>query len=312
MLDALLENNPMRKFSYYLIDVFTNNIFGGNPLAVFPEATGLADGEMQLIAAELNLSETTFVFPSDKPPAKFRVRIFTPIMELRLAGHPTVGTHFVLAGLGRYELREPETRVHQEVKAGILPVDLLMSSGRVNMVRMTQAPPEFLKTADDFARVAQAVGLKRDDLLTSPSPQVVSTGEPQLMIPVKSRAALSRMIINKAELRQLCDELETTMAYLFALEAFDAAAATHGRFASAHFDFEDPATGSASGGMAAYLVHYGLMPAANGIANWLHEQGHFMNRPSQIHITVHGRQGAVEIVQVAGAVVNVGRGEIYL
>jgi len=302
----------VRTFCYYLVDVFTSKRFGGNPLAVFPEATGLSDRKMQLIAAELNLSETTFVLPSDKPPAKFRVRIFTPIVELRLAGHPTVGTHYVLAGLGRYELHEPETRVHQEVKAGILPVDLLVRDSRVHMVRMTQAPPQFLKKVNDPARLATAVGLKPEDLLPTPAPQVVSTGEPQLMVPVKSREALSRMTINKAELRRLEDELDTTMSYLFALEAFDPAAATHGRFASGHFDFEDPVTGSASGGMAAYLVHYGLMPGKSGVAQWLHEQGHFMNRPGQVHITVHGKAGAVDTVQVAGAVVDVGRGEIHL
>ena len=134
----------MRQYTYHWLDVFTSEPFGGNPLAVFPEATGLSDAEMQNIARELNLSETTFVLPSAQPPAQYRVRIFTPINELPLAGHPVVGTHFLLASLGRYKLEAPVTRIHQEVGVGILPVDLLCPNGRiVERVRMTQAPPQF-------------------------------------------------------------------------------------------------------------------------------------------------------------------------
>ena len=308
----------MRKYAYHVVDVFTSTPFAGNPLAVFPEAgptplrPGLSDREMQLIAAEFNLSETSFVLPSHHPPARFQVRIFTPIMELSLAGHPTVGTHYVLASLGRYPLREPVTHLHQEVKAGILPVDLLVRSGRVEKVRMTQAPPQFLQKVNDPALLAPALGLRKEDFLLSPLPQVVSTGEPLLLIPIKSREALGRMSLNRPALRQLCDELETKMAYLFSLEAFDASAASHGRFASGHFEFEDPATGIAAGAMGAYLVHYGLMKPTAGVAEWQHEQGHFMGRPCRIDIVVQGQPGAVKAVQVAGAVVEVGHGEFYL
>ena len=308
----------MRTYSYHLVDVFTATPFGGNPLAVFPEAgptprhPGLSDREMQLIAAELNLSETTFVFPSHKPPARFYLRFFTPIRELPLPGHPVIGTHFVLAHLGRYPLREPVTHLHQEVKAGVLPFDLMVKSSKVESVRMTQAPPQFLKKMDDLPRLARALGLRVEDILPEPLPQVVSTGLLQLMVPVKSREALSRMNLDRAALRKICDELDNDMAYLFALESFDPAAKTHARFASGHFDFEDPVTGSASGGMAAYLVNYGLMPSENGVAEWLHEQGHFMNRPGQVHITVNGKAGAVEKVQVAGSAVYMGHGELHL
>jgi len=308
----------MRTYSYHLVDVFTSTPFGGNPLAVFPEAgptprhPELTDREMQLIAAELNLSEITFVFPSHKPPARFYVRIFTPIRELPLAGHPVVGTHFVLAHLGRYPLREPVTHLHHELKVGVLPVDLLVKSGKVEGVRMTQAPPQFLKKATDVPRLASALGLRVEDILTEPLPQVVSTGLPQLIVAVKSLEALRRMELVRPALRAICDELDNDMAYLFALEGFDPNAKTHGRFASGHFDFEDPVTGSASGAMAAYLVNYGLMPVVNGVAEWLHEQGHFMNRPGQVHVTVYGKAGAVEKVQVAGSSVYMGHGEIHL
>jgi len=308
----------MRTYSYHLVDVFTSTPFGGNPLAVFPEAgptprhAGLSDREMQHIAEELNLSETTFVFPSHKPPARFHLRIFTPQRELPLAGHPVIGTHFVLAHLGRYPLRAPVTHLHQELQVGVLPVDLLVNAGNVESVRMTQAPPQFLKKMSDLPRLVDALGLHTDDVLPEPLPQVVSIGLAQLIVPVKSRNVLARMNLDRAALKKICDELDTDMVYLFALESFDPAAKTHGRFASGHFDFEDPVTGSASGGMAAYLVNYGLMAFNNGVAEWRHEQGHFMNRPGQVHITVHGKAGAVEKVQIAGSVVYMGHGEIHL
>ncbi len=308
----------MRTYSYHLVDVFTSTPFGGNPLAVFPEAgptprhPGLSDREMQLIASELNLSETTFVFPSHKPPARFYVRIFTPIRELPLAGHPVIGTHFVLSHLGRYPLREPVTHLHHELKVGVLPIDLLVKSGKVEGVRMTQALPQFLQKMNALPRLANALGLRKEDILSDPLPQVVSTGLSALMVPVKSRDALSRMNLDRVALRVICNELDTDIAYLFALESFDPKAKTHARFASGHFYFEDPVTGSASGAMAAYLVNYGLMPLVNGVAEWLHEQGHFMNRPGHVHLTVDGKAGAVEKVQIAGSVVYMGHGDINL
>ncbi len=304
----------MRQYTYHWLDVFTSEPFGGNPLAVFPEAAGLTDAEMQNIARELNLSETTFVLPSDQPPAQYRVRIFTPINELPLAGHPVVGTHFLLASLGRYQLQAPLTRIHQEVGVGILPVDLLCPDRRIERVRMTQAPPKFLALAPDLGDLAAALGLAAGDLLgESAWPQVVSTGVPQLMVPVRDLNVLRKIAPNLPALRSLCDEIKTEMTYVFALESFDPAARTHGRFVSGHYHFEDPVTGSAAGAMAAYLVHYGLI-SSNGDApvEWIHEQGHFMQRPGRVYISVHGQKGSVHTVQVAGDAVIMGKGEIYL
>jgi trans-2,3-dihydro-3-hydroxyanthranilate isomerase len=304
----------MRQYTYHWLDVFTAEPFGGNPLAVFPEAEGLTDAEMQNIARELNLSETTFVLPSAQPPAQFRVRIFTPINELPLAGHPVVGTHFLLAALGRYKLEAPITRIHQEVGAGVLPVDLLCSNGRCERVRMTQAPPQFRGRISDLGELAAALGLQTNDLLGEAAwPQVVSTGIPQLMIPVRDLDVLRKISPNLPALRTLCDELNTDMTYVFALESFDAAGRTHGRFVSGHYHFEDPVTGSASGAMAAYLVHYGLISGnEDAPAEWIHEQGHFMQRPGRVYITVYGQKGNVHTVQVAGDAVIMGKGEIFL
>jgi trans-2,3-dihydro-3-hydroxyanthranilate isomerase len=304
----------MRQYTYHWLDVFTAEPFGGNPLAVFPEAAGLTDVEMQNIARELNLSETTFVFPSEQPPAQYRVRIFTPINELPLAGHPVVGTHFLLTSLGCYQLQAPLTRIHQEVGVGVLPVDLICPNGRIARVRMTQAPPQFLSRASDLGELAAALGLLASDLLGEAAwPQVVSTGVPQLMVPVRDLNVLRKITPNLPALRALCDELNTEMAYVFALESFDQSARTHGRFVSGHYHFEDPVTGSASGAMAAYLVHYGLISGNDDApVEWIHEQGHFMQRPGRVYITVYGKKGSVHTVQVAGDAVIMGRGEIFL
>jgi trans-2,3-dihydro-3-hydroxyanthranilate isomerase len=304
----------MRQYTYHWLDVFTSEPFGGNPLAVFPEAAGLSDVEMQNIARELNLSETTFVLAGTQPLAQYRVRIFTPINELPLAGHPVVGTHYLLAHLGRYSLQPPVTRIHHELGVGVLPVDLICPHDRVERVRMTQASPQFLARAADLGELAAALGLSTSDLLGDEAwPQVVSTGIPQLMVPVRDLEVLRKISPNLPGLRSLCDALKTEMAYVFALESFDKTCRTHARFVSGHYHFEDPVTGSASGAMGAYLVYYGLF-SANGEApvEWIHEQGHFMQRPGRVYITIHGKGGHIETVQVAGDAVIMGKGEIFL
>lgn len=304
----------MRRYTYHLLDVFTAKPFGGNPLAVFPQSGGLTEEEMQLIARELNLSETTFVFGSHNPPAQFLLRIFTPLSELPFAGHPIVGTHFLLAQLGAYQLSPPETRIYHEVGVGVLPVDLIGPNAEVEQVRITLAAPQFLAAVDDLEELAAALGLSQGDLAgTDAWPQVVSTGLPQLMVPARGLDVLRKIAPNYSALRSLCDRLHTQMAYVFALEALDRSARTHGRFVSGHYLFEDPVTGSASGAMAGYLVHHGLLSGEpNEPLQWIHEQGHLMNRPGQVTITVHGEKGAVQSVQLAGEAVIVGKGELFL
>jgi trans-2,3-dihydro-3-hydroxyanthranilate isomerase len=304
----------MRQYTYHWLDVFTSEPFGGNPLAVFPDAEGLSDVEMQNIARELNLSETTFVLASEQPLAHCRVRIFTPINELPLAGHPVVGTHYLLAHLERYSLQAPVTRIHHELGVGVLPVDLICPHGRVERVRMTQASPQFLSRAFDLGELAAALGLSTGDLLGDEAwPQVVSTGVPQLMVPVRDLAVLRKIAPNLPALRSLCDALKTEMAYVFALESFDQACRSHGRFVSGHYHFEDPVTGSAAGAMGAYLVYYGLLSGnSEAPVEWIHEQGHFMQRPGHVYITIHGKKGHIETVQVAGDAVIMGKGEFFL
>jgi PhzF family phenazine biosynthesis protein len=133
------------------------------------------------------------------------------------------------------------------------------------------------------------------------------------MVPVRDLTVLRKIAPNLPALRSLCDKLHTEIAYVFALESFDKSCRTHGRFVSGHYLYEDPVTGSACGAMAAYLVYYGLLSGnGDGPVEWNHEQGHFMQRPGRVFVTIHGKKGHVETVQVAGDAVIMGKGEIFL
>jgi trans-2,3-dihydro-3-hydroxyanthranilate isomerase len=149
----------VKEYRFFQVDVFTDRPFGGNPLAVFPEAQGLTVEEMQRLAREMNLSETTFVLPSQAEGADFKVRIFTPAAELPFAGHPVVGTHWVLAHLGWVDLVEPLTRVSFELGVGVLPADLHVASGRVERVVMTQDRPTFHAVVQEVTELAEGLGL---------------------------------------------------------------------------------------------------------------------------------------------------------
>lgn len=297
-----------RTFPFVQLDVFTREPFAGNPLAVFPSAAGLSDAEMQRLAREMNLSETTFVLPPTKPGADYRVRIFTPASELPYAGHPSIGTAWHLASTGRIAFRPPSTRVHQEVPAGVLPIDLECDAeGRLTLAYTTQAPPTFQPPANGRARVARALGLAEPDLHPELPPQVVSTGLEWLLVPLKGIDALDRvhpdasMFVGK-------DAVHHNI-YPFVLGGPDGAATEARGFPMR--EFEDPATGSASGCLGAYLVRHGVLRPRAGLARLTHAQGRHLHRPGRIEVEVRvGRGGDPELVRVGGPAVEVLRGEV--
>jgi len=304
----------MRTYHFYQVDVFTDKVFGGNPLAVFPDAEGLSDREMQQLAREMNLSETTFVLPSADPRADFRVRIFTPVAEVPLAGHPVVGTHYVLARLGRITLKSPVTRIHQELKVGILPVDLYVDGGVVQRVVMTQVLPAFLTVVDDLAVLADALGVPEADIrATGLLPQVVSTGLPQMMIPVRSLAAVQGAKPNVAALAHIGQSAGTACFMVFSRETLAASSTVHSRmFAPELGVLEDPATGSASGALGAYLVKYRAIPVTDGTNYIVNEQGYEIDRPSTIFIEVDVTGQDITAVRVGGQVAPVIEGTVVL
>lgn len=304
----------MRRYRFYQLDVFTTQPFGGNPLAVFVDAEGLSDAEMQTIAKEMNLSETTFVLPPTDEQADVRVRIFTPGFELPLAGHPVVGTHWLLAELGRYRLSEPTTRVWGQLGVGTLPVDLSVEGGRVTRVTMTQAKPQFMAQVDDVGPLAAALGLTTADLsVPNLKPQVVSTGAVQLMAPVASLDAMRRIRVDTQALETVLGSLETFLVMPFTFETLSSEAAVHTRaFPVGMGIAEDAATGSATGGLGAYLVQHGALPRNGMLTRFMTEQGLEMGRPSTLYVEVEGAPGAVETVRVGGTAVTIIEADLRL
>jgi trans-2,3-dihydro-3-hydroxyanthranilate isomerase len=305
----------MPHYRFYQVDVFTDQAFGGNPLAVFPDAAGLDTAQMQRIAREMNLSETSFVFPPEQAGADFKVRIFTPDAELPFAGHPVVGTQWTLAHLGRVALREPVTTVRFELGVGVRAAALHVEGGQVTRVVMDHQRPEFGAVADpdQVARLARGLGLAPEAISDTGWPvQVISTGIRQLFIPVRSRreiAALSPKQQDTAVMSRLCEELDLEQhcnecLMVLALDTLDPGVQVHTRmFAPGLGVGEDPATGSASGGLGAYLVEHRAVPATPPTTHLLAEQGIEMDRPSRISIEVDGVPGAITMVRVGGSVV---------
>lgn len=313
----------MAEYRFYQVDVFTNQAFGGNPLAVFPDAVGLSTAQMQQIALEMNLSETTFVFPPEHPDADFRVRIFTPEAEMPFAGHPVVGTHWTLAHLGQVALQEPVTTVRFELNVGVRAAALHVAGdangGTVARVVMDHAAPEFgaVADADQVARLARGLGLVPEAITETGYPvQVVSTGIRQLFIPVRSLAEVQNISTRRQDtglLAEICTELDPATRCHDCLMVFTTDTEHAGRgvdlhtrmFAPGQGIAEDPATGSATGGLAAYVIEHEVFPATPPTTYLISEQGVEMGRPSRLTLEIDGSPGAISMVRIGGEVVPV-------
>lgn len=303
----------MRSYEFYQLDVFTNEKFSGNALAVFPKANGISDEEMQSIANEMNLSETVFVLPSEK--ALRRLRIFTPKQELPLAGHPVVGTWNLLATLGvTPQVEKGVVNITHELNLGVLPVDIEFINGKVHKVVMTQdkfQKSEMISDEDEISQLAEGLGLNRNDLIpTENLPiQVVSTGIKALDVPIVSIDALSKCKINSSILSEIYLKYGAVGVYAFTFETIENDSKIHSRFFAPSDNIpEDPATGSAAGSLAGYLIYN----AAIDTNKFTIEQGDFMNRSSRIFAEVTGEKGNVEKVQICGQSVIVAKGEVFL
>lgn len=301
----------MRTYRFVQVDVFTSQAFTGNPLAVFPDAEGLSDEEMQLIAREMNLSETTFVLPARAKGATYRMRIFTTAQELPYAGHPSVGTAFLLASQGKFDLKAPSTRVFQDVPAGVLPMDIETSpDGAITAVWTTQGTPEVRQPEQRRSRLATALGLTGADLHPTLPPQVVSTGLPWLMVPLRDTAALDRVSPDARPFLEPGGFHEAV--YPFVVQSTGASASTEGRGFPMR-EFEDPFTGSATGCLGAYLAHHGVLKANGGFVEFVNRQGRHLKRPGLAKVRVAVDEGGrPKTVSVGGLAVEVLSGEIRL
>jgi trans-2,3-dihydro-3-hydroxyanthranilate isomerase len=287
---------------FYTLDVFTNTRFEGNPLAVFTDGDGLSQNAMQAIAREMNLSETVFVQKPTDDRALARLRIFTTQEELKLAGHPVVGTWFLLAELGVVPAHEGGVHVLQQTGAGVLPVEIHFRDGRPRRVTMTQTEAHFKPLKSKNAALAKALGLSLKDFDSSLEPTYVSTGVFNLMVPLRNRAALGKIQMNVSELRGLIGK-HATMAYCFAPKGNGKAFA---RGMLPWEIYEDAATGSAAGSLGAFLVKNGKLGAGHTLNI---QQGIEMGRPSQIEVAVT-QSGNKLIPRVSGAAVRVFEGTI--
>ena len=280
----------MTELAYHVVDVFTDRAYAGNPLAVVLDADGLTDQQMQSIAREFNLSETTFVQTPTTDKATYRVRIFTPGVELPFAGHPSVGTAWLLKSLGRYGAGT----VVQECGAGLLPI-LVTDDG----AELTGGPVSLSEPVDSV-EMAAAVGAVENDLAGTPA-RWCGCGIDWGYLHVHDEF-LDRAVADLARLT----ELGNTGVCVF---SFDGASAHARVFAGGAGVPEDPATGSAALGLGIFLVASGLLPG-DGESSFSITQGVEMGRPSHLSVTVRAKAGAVVDVKVSGGVVPVATGTI--
>lgn len=304
-----------RSFKFYQADVFTGKPFGGNPVAVFPEAQGLTDNQLQQIAREMNLSESVFVFPPTDPAALVRLRIFTPTQELPFAGHPVLGTFYVLAKLGFIKVLDGVTRVMQECNIGLFPVEIHTQNGEVTRVVMTQPSPGFLSTVNDLvdlAGIAKALGLSISQIISPNCPvMVVSTGFPILIVPVHTLLVVRSIIPDDPAIVAVCQQVGVNGIMVFTNNTVERSASVHARmFAPLIGIPEDPATGSASGALGSYLVHNKLV-VVGPVTEIIIEQGYEIERPSLIYVQIKSVDGAIAAVTVGGQVVLVVEGVLY-
>jgi trans-2,3-dihydro-3-hydroxyanthranilate isomerase len=259
---------------------------------------------MQKIAKEMNLSETAFVLRSKV--ADFRARYFTPAEEIPLAGHPTISTVQSLVESGIVRLGGARTELTLELKAGVISIEI--HDGDRPSIVMSQRKPEFLRTHEP-AVIAKLFGLEVSDLLADVPIQTVSTGTPQLMVPVKNHSVLKKAQMNVPEYIAYQKTSDFFSPHLFCLTGMTSEGATFARHFGVPPDTaEDPFTGSATGGMAAYLWHYGLIDTPKFIA----EQGHWMGRPGRAKVEVIGSRTDIATVKVGGQAGTVIRGQIEI
>ena len=292
----------VKKLQYHHVDVFTDMPFGGNQLAVFLDPPGDIDPAlMQAIAKEMNFSESTFVFPPRDSESDYYVRIFTPGRELPMAGHPTVGTAFVLQHQGEIPA---EGMVRFEEGVGVIPVKLEAQGDQV-MIMMKQPSPKIGPSYDDRARVAAVLSLETDQLMSGYPLEVISCGVPFLYVPLRDLDAV-RMARPRLDMwDDVFGNFASATPFVFSSETEDPALTVHSRmFAPTFGILEDPATGSASGPLGVYLVRHGL--AAPG--TFISEQGYEMGRASLITIEIQQQEGEFSHIGVGGITCYMGAG----
>ncbi|MFY9608166.1 MAG: PhzF family phenazine biosynthesis protein [Blastocatellia bacterium] len=304
----------MNSKKFVIADVFTDERFGGNQLAVYTDARGLDTATMQNIAREMNYSETTFLLPPEQG-GDYRVRIFTPRSELPFAGHPLVGSAFVIVTEKMKEWSQPLTSLELETGVGLIRVEVETRQGRAGHSTMTQPLPVPKAAYSDIAMLARALSLEVSDIESTGLPvEPIYNGITTMIVPVATRAAVEQIKIDAGALERISLEAGVDTVLALTLETLMPSSTAHCRvFAPAEGILEDAATGSANGPLGFYLVRHKLVKAER-ITKIVSEQGYEMKRPSLLHIEVETdpANGGVVGVRVGGGVVIAGHGEMFV
>jgi trans-2,3-dihydro-3-hydroxyanthranilate isomerase len=279
-----------QRYTYRVVDVFTQQALEGNSLAVFTDASGMELTTMQRIARELNLTETTFVLPATRSDCIARVRIFTPGKELAFAGHPTIGTAFVL----RDEGRVPATMSDFSLEENVGPVAVRVDAGERPMIWLTTPPIETGRVYDS-GLVAKVLGLNENELLGF-KPQLLNAGNPTVLVALRDREAVDRAWLDLAGMRQLRGA-DPVLMCVFVFTPTPEGVYSR-MFAPEYGIPEDPATGSSTGPLAAYMMQHGMISNSAG-TRMVSEQGTKMGRRGMLHVHIRGKNG-VEGIEVGG------------
>lgn len=290
----------MTKIPFHIVDVFTDRLFGGNQLAVVTDGRGLSAQLMQTIAREFNFAETSYVLPPEDPANTYKVRIFTPSVEMPMAGHPTVGTAFVLAREHMIPSNESETNIIFEEGVGPIPVKVTFKDGAPDLIYMTQPLPRFGARFQDPDAIAGLLSLPTEAIDTRYPIEVVSCGPPFLYVPLKDLQAMHSIRLRPDAWDSVLGDFETSNIFAFTQEVENEGSTVHSRmFAPGLGISEDPATGGASGPLGSYLVRYGLV-TGGGTVKMVSEQGIEMGRPSFIGIEIDQQDGQITGVRISG------------
>jgi len=287
---------------YYQVDVFSGDLFGGNPLAVFLRGKNFTEGQFQKVSREMNLSETTFIFPPSSAEVDFDIRVFTPEKEIPFAGHPTLGTAYVLRKANMIPANQNKLKL--KFRGGIIPVQFEED----NKIYMVQPSGKILQTYSKLEKIANCLGLNLNTIDTNLPIQTVTTGFPALLIPITSLRAIQRININLPLLKEVLNEVEVDMIFPFTRETVNLENSIHARgFAPFIGISEDPATGSVSGALGYYLYSKNREEKKIMI-----EQGFEIKRPSIISVEINEMDGNFPLIQVGGETRLVIQGSLFL
>ena len=295
------------EYKYYICDVFTETRFGGNPLAVVPNAEGLTTEQMQKIATEFNFSESTFVFPAEQGNTR-KVRIFTPTIEVPFAGHPNVGTAFTLATIGEFGNLPEITEVVFEEKAGLVPITIRNEVGKAIWSELEAPETLSIGATVSVELITEVLNLTPADIVINTHvPQVASVGLPFLIVELKSREALEKVTINLMALDKIVEQGVTPDIHVY-FKSDDEVDIRARMFAPLDGVPEDPATGSANCALAGMLSHYDSR--SEGSFSWRIVQGVEMGRESILEARASKNSNQVTNVWIAGRCVMVAEGKI--